>query len=367
MTSQRSLRTDSQPSSPTGLNSSYPAVVPEEGVLGIEEKWAQRAQMLASQQARSKQGTVASRKQSRGGAGASRQTSTRGATTGAAQKQYGDTNKPNYVNPSHARNPQQTLPSQPQQLVPQSTFPQHPPPVQYPVHQPLPSAPHLQTLPPPPPQPQQPQQQQLLPVAHPSLPVAMPVTQPLSHTVYTEDGRRVSVDINFKMVGAPPVGGEFVPTSGAYDTFARTHDAAPAYAPAHPEPSASYGALTQQNIEAQYGMQRPVATVQADTMHVQSLTSSASTAQFGQPVAPHVTRQPDGVQYPQQQQHPQQTYALPRQPALSHPQEPLPRADRRVAKPSGPAARQGFTKHPKAPPIVPRRAFDQYQQPHQQV
>ena len=231
-------------------------------------------------------------------------------------------------------------PTQPQPVVPQSAFPQQPPPPPPPPVQPM------QQSQPPHTQPQPPQQPYMVHPAAAPAPVAMPVTQPVSHTVYTDDGRRVSVDINFKMVGAPPAAGEFVQPSG-YDSYAQAPEA---YAPAAvPEHNASYGQLTQQNVEAQYGVQRPAPAGQAQSLQLQSLTSSANSAQFAKPAADQ--RGPQQVAYP-----------MPRQPALAHPHEPLPRTNHAGAKP-----RQGFTKHPKAPPIVPRRAFDQYQQPPPQV
>ena len=73
--------------------------------------------------------------------------------------------------------------------------------------------------------------------------------QPITQTVYTEDGQRVSVDINLKLISPPPVGGPTKPNFNSYHQGPPPPQQQHGYAghsysyqyPAPPEPHNTYG------------------------------------------------------------------------------------------------------------------------------
>ena len=109
---------------------------------------------------------------------------------------------------------------------------------------------------------------------HPAHAIAEPIKseitrsprgQPITQTVYTEDGQRVSVDINLKLVSPPPVGGPTGPNFNSYQ----------------------HGAPLQQRYADHYGnntYQQPTTTSQYlwvwtdEPVHVQSSRASSSSS-----------------------------------------------------------------------------------------
>ena len=90
-----------------------------------------------------------------------------------------------------------------------------------------------------------------------------PPSQPINHTLYTDDGQHVSVDINLKMIntnadpsiqqaGAMGAYSQQVPAGqNQYSYAPPPQDVPPAHA--QQQPAYTVGALTQQNVTAQYG------------------------------------------------------------------------------------------------------------------
>ena len=68
--------------------------------------------------------------------------------------------------------------------------------------------------------------------------IRSPRGQPITQTVYTEDGQRVSVDINLKLVSPPPVGG---PTAGGYNSYHQGRPPPPMQQQRHPHPQQQHG------------------------------------------------------------------------------------------------------------------------------
>ena len=160
-----------------------------------------------------------------------------------------------------------------------------------------------------------------------------------------------------------------VPAGQNQYSYAPPQDVPPAHA--QQQPAYTVGALTQQNVTAQYG-HRGVRGRAPESMHLQSLTSSASSAgygeqgqlrrqlhhasnQYGPPaLAQHshapqygLPRQPEGANHVTPSQDPRYMMQQPVQ--QQHHQQ----APRIVQKP-------GFTKHTgKPPPAQPRHAFQQ--------
>ena len=79
-----------------------------------------------------------------------------------------------------------------------------------------------------------------------------PRGQPITQTVYTEDGQRVSVDINLKLVSPPPVGGTTGPNFNSYQHgaplqqgYGRHHDNNTYQQPTPPHNTYGYGQTNQ--------------------------------------------------------------------------------------------------------------------------
>ena len=211
------------------------------------------------------------------------------------------------------------------------------------------------------------------------------ITQPINHTVYTDEGQRVSVDINLKMVNAHDQPGQ----AGAAPAYHLQQAPASQGQYSHAQqqqPGYAVGELTHQNISAQYGQRQVRGGGAPEGMQLQSVTSSASSAGYGQN---QLRRQQQQQQlqpaqpqpHPATQQHfhpahappPPQPYGLPRQPeGASHVHPAAPSQDPRFALQQPRVTqpiKQGFTKHSgsKPPPAQPRHAFQQHQQYNQQV
>ena len=283
--------------------------------MNAEQLWAQKAKNLASSKGRK----LASQQQKtgakRGVPGSRRDSSVNGVGNASG------------------------APSQPQSAAPVSQYAQPP------------QAPIANGQPPPLYQSQQPPQHQWQQVhnhSHPASAQVQPIgptpggSQPIKHTVYTDDGQRVSVDINLKMMspdgsrGHPPL----PPPQSGQQNFAHAQQQ-PAY-------TMGGAALTQQNVSSQYGPPRAPHGAYSEPLHVQSVTTSASSAghgdhhqqlhnqfrqsnvqsqrtqggpQYAHPSQPQGPPQQGGVplgvhaHHPQQQQqHAGYQYGLPRQP-----------------------------------------------------